>query len=51
MATICVADSPWHTRIILGGGEGVVLSLAMRVTDGMDGWDIEDIETHLRNRR
>src|SRR5215813_12685203 len=40
------ADGPGATDVVGAGRERIIFSLAERVADGMNGWKIEDIETH-----
>src|SRR5215510_1872804 len=46
VAAFFCADGPRATDVVGAGRERIIFSLAERVADGMNGWKIEDIETH-----
>ena len=49
VAPLRPADCPRHSRVVGAGFEGVVGALAVGAPDGVDGREVEDVESHLRH--
>src|SRR5262245_15860162 len=48
MSAGCRPNGPGTTRITGGGHGGIVLAPAVHLANRMNGWKIQDIETHTR---
>ncbi len=46
MAAFGGADGPGDADVVGGGGEGVVAAFAVGGADGVDGWEVDDVEAH-----